>query len=227
MVSTQEQRAFWNSRADEWKNHADLGPNREKTILLIRQLIKFVINPVPNDSRVLNLGAGANTSNYFAKLVSNEQLYALDISDRMLAFNPSANKIQAAVPALPIANAAFEYCTSFFLMRYLRDENQAKLLIEIFCTLKNGGKFLVVDVQQNSYFQQQSQFKASSSAQNLLWRGLAKYGTAEQILGPGRSGLISSLPRDFHFELLYGLKTNSNKMLINTWQVEPQIRVCF
>lgn len=227
MVSTQEQRAFWNSRADEWKNHADLGPNREKTISLIRQLVKAVINPVSKNSLVLNLGAGANNANYFADHLSNEQIHALDISNRMLEFNPSANKIQAAAPGLPIANGVFEYCTSFFLMRYLRDEDQTKLLIEIFRTLKTGGKFLVVDVQQNSYSQQQSQFKASSSAQNLLWRGLAKYGTAEQILGPGRGGLISSLPRDLHFELLYGLKTNSNNMLINTWQVESQIRVCF
>lgn len=158
-----ENQKYWDSEAYDWVNHGAFGNALSIVVDLVRVNVLEVQGTLNSESKVLDIGAGADNSIYFSMnskdIILQKQIYSLDYSKNMLSYQQSKYKIQAdAGSNLPFKSDSLDLCTSFFLMRYLSDTSQVGLLKEIKRVLKSNAWFLIIDLLKNDYSQQLATF---------------------------------------------------------------------
>lgn len=157
-----EKRKYWDSQASMWLNHEPFGDLRSDVGEFVRQSVRPFIIELPRSSTVLDLGAGTNNHWYFNSHYTSRpdfQIISLDLSKKMLKLNQAELKIQADIgQPLPIRSNSVEFCTSFFVMRYLTEHEQYSLLEEMKRILKPSSWFLIIDLLKNQWKYQRSIF---------------------------------------------------------------------
>jgi ubiquinone/menaquinone biosynthesis C-methylase UbiE len=161
-MNTKERCQFWDKQAFRWADHEPFGDLRWDMEKVVNQETKPFTRRLAETSMIIDLGAGANNRSYFGDQPEH-RIYSVDLSKKMLKLNQSDRKIQADVcQPLPIGSETVDLCTSFFLMRYLSEQEQESLLVDIKRILKPKSWFLIIDIKENQWGQQQSVFNTAS-----------------------------------------------------------------
>lgn len=171
----EEIRKYWDSQFSMWLNHEPFGDLRSDVGEFVRQSVRPFLIELPRSSIVLDLGAGANNHRYFNSRYTGRpefQIISLDLSKEMLKLNQSELKIQADIgQPLPIRSNAIDFCSSFFVMRYLAEPEQFSLLEEIRRILKPSSWFLIIDLPKNQWKYQRSIFDPVNLAEQARQLG--------------------------------------------------------
>lgn len=101
--------------------------------------ISKVINYLPKEGNVLDLGSGDGVFNKF--ILKDVSLISLDLSFELLKLNSNCKKINASILNLPLKSEKFDFIVSFSVFQDLPD-----VLIsinEVYRILKKNGVFIV------------------------------------------------------------------------------------
>ncbi|MCD8484738.1 class I SAM-dependent methyltransferase [Candidatus Woesebacteria bacterium] len=113
-MSHESARKMWNSDAPNWVDHQHLGSIAPVIESFICRHSAQVLQVTPRNSRIVDLGTGANTKAYFPAS-AHPRIIGLDFSSEMLRLNPLPQKTVAEMSApLPFARESFGLVTSFF-----------------------------------------------------------------------------------------------------------------
>lgn len=156
MTEVQDQRGrHWNFAAPFWafkETHFlsnDQGPHALKLSVVKKALSPYRREILESGERILDIGSGGLPEMYLPEGSLNRTT-ALDISEEMLKYNQSKEKVLAdAGCGLPFKNGIFGFVTMFFINRYLG--NQEDVLREVIRVLKPGGRFIMLDFNTNQH----------------------------------------------------------------------------
>ncbi len=142
-----------------WIDHDEFAGAKYGLIHFVREGLEHLRPHLPTRLTMLDIGSGANNNDYVNGIIQTEQIVAIDISRAMLHENTARHKILAdAEFPLPIRSNSIDLITSFYLMRYLSQEDQGRLIREIHRVLRPGGWMVLVDLPQNNYEHQKAKF---------------------------------------------------------------------
>ncbi len=105
------------------------------------QKILLVLEYLPRNSKILDLGSGAGVLNKF--IDPSNVLFSLDLSEELLNINSNKkdNKICSSITQTPFKNQEFDYICSFTVFQDL--EFVGKAFDEVLRILKKDGTFII------------------------------------------------------------------------------------
>lgn len=103
--------------------------------------ISKIINYLPKQGVILDLGAGDGVLNQFLDQFKLIKLISFDLSFQLLKLNTNNNKIQGTAQALPFKNKKFDTIISFTMLQDAPEP--VKVLEEIKRVLKTNGTIIL------------------------------------------------------------------------------------
>lgn len=159
MTTSKERQQYWDRKTPNWIRHDEFAGEKYGLIHFVREGLENLRPHLPTRLTMLNIGSGANNNDYVNGIISADQILATDISRAMLHENTARHKILADAEApLPLRSNSIDLITSFYLMRYLTQKNQGRLIHEIRRVLRPGGWMVLIDLPRNNYGYQEAEF---------------------------------------------------------------------
>ena len=171
----ENKRSIWENQSeiDNWVLHKNLFAGARDGIMNFIHLETFpFLKNLKSGNKILDLGSGANNEEYLFRCPKGVGIICLDSSFGMLSRSPTELPVQADARILPVKSDSIDLCTSFFLIRYLTEEEWTLLLGEIRRVLKPDGQFIIIDLVENDYPNQLSICDANLLAQRANQVGL-------------------------------------------------------
>lgn len=103
------------------------------------QKIKNIINFLPKNGTILDLGSGDGVLNQF--IDKKVKIISFDLSFELLKLNKNKNKIQGSIQNLPFKDKSFEYISSFTALQDIPNPKEA--IEETKRILKEDGAFIL------------------------------------------------------------------------------------
>ncbi len=184
-MSHESARQMWNADAPNWVEHQHLGRIAPVLEAFVRGYSEEVLAYTPGNSRIVDLGTGANTRVYFPAAAHN-RIVGLDFSIEMLRHNTLRQKTVAEMTeTLPLASESIGLVTSFLAWRYLSSQEHAAVIQELYRVLVPYGTVLLIDILKNHWQYQKSEFSPDVSAQQLTSAGLSvRRASVEKVHAP-------------------------------------------
>lgn len=159
MTTLEQRQQFWDRDAKDWTSHQQFAAQKTNLIDCVREAIANLKPHLTSVEQTLNIGSGANQTDYLTGILKPKLNISLDISRSMLRHINTNGRLQADLEyPIPLTTRSIDFLISFYVMRYLSEQSQLNLLDEASRVLKPEGSMLIIDLPWNNYPEQLSKF---------------------------------------------------------------------